>query len=75
MKAKEMFEELGYDLIAETYIVQYYNQEEDNEFCFNKEHKWVEVPKGVYDVIDLKILKAINKQCEELGWLKDSDIK
>lgn len=68
MSARDMFKELGYELIAENYIVQYYNQEEDNEYCFNKEHKWIEVPKGAYDVIDLKTLNAINKQVEELGW-------
>ena len=69
MSAKEMFEELGYELETENnWGLQYYNEEEDNEYFFNKEHKWVEVPKGAYDVIDLKVLKAINKQIEELGW-------
>lgn len=69
MSAKEMFEELGFELISnKNYMIQYYNKEEDNEYLFHTINKWVEVPKGAYDVIDLKTLKAINKQAEELGW-------
>ena len=64
MKAKEMFEELGF--IEEFHIayIKYYNQREDYYIWFDKDSKTVEAR---FD-IDVKTLKAINKQIEELGW-------
>ena len=81
MKAKEMFEKLGYEIdeqnnkeilykmkweISTTYYVSFY-----------LEHKWLECfitsdspfePSKSF-AIDLELLQAINKQIEELGWL------
>ena len=81
--AKEMFEELGYDILT------------DNEEykIFERDYKFIEITKcdseiddSVYiDVyfydcfkdtkkftsIDGKELQAINQMCKELGWLDD----
>ena len=83
MSAKEMFEELGYE-----YNECYFATELD-EILYSKSGRWT--PQIMFSLnhkvakvyrqenksssFDMKLLKAINKQCEELGWLKDSDIK
>lgn len=62
--ACEMFEELGYEENYHIAYVMYYNKEEDYYIWFFKDIKTIEVR---FD-IDMKLLKAINKQVEELGW-------
>lgn len=70
MKAKEMFEELGYEQNTKNNVIYYF--------------KKIHIPKSyiVYSInfiadkkeifisknIDMQELKAINKQIEELGW-------
>ena len=68
MTAKEMFKELGFkiDDIKKTYL-SYYNKEEDSYIYFDYIYKTVEVQ---FD-INMDLLKAINKQVEELGWDND----
>ena len=73
MSAKEMFEELGYELYIES----------DNEICYmEKKNKWyisfylddkvVQCSENDFYTtsigISVKELQAINKQVEELGW-------
>lgn len=75
MKAKEMFEELGYELFIKS----------DNEICYmGKEHKWyisfylddkvVQCCENDFYNTSIGVsseeLQAINKQVEELGWKK-----
>ena len=83
MKAKEMFEKLGYEL----------NEQNDKEILYKMKweissYYWVAfdilnkrfecfatsdspfTPPESYD-INMDLLQAINKQIEELGWLKD----
>lgn len=68
--AKEMFEELGYEYV-ESYdknLIDYYKKYNNLNFeiLFNKEEKtfyFTYVTK-----VDYKLLQAINKQVEELGW-------
>lgn len=101
MKAKEMFEELGFNKCeiiekkgeyGECYPIEikYYNNPDtmdklyfDYEIIFNLSNnnncgkhychsvqvkgRW----NGSCNCIDTPLLQAINKQCEELGWLKD----
>lgn len=63
--AKELFEELGFDLVETTsYMVYYYNEENEIYIWFYNNSKTIEI---VND-FTLDILKAINKQAEELGW-------
>lgn len=74
MSAKEMFKELGYELINENEVVmQYYNKEYDYEICIDKEFKTIEPPCVSYFFITIDLLQAINKQVEELEWLRGED--
>lgn len=79
--AKEMFEELGY-----TYQESYFEEKLDEinysksgrwtpQINFNLNHKCVIVYTIYEDIkkpsaFNVKILQAINKQIEELGWYK-----
>lgn len=76
MTAKEMFEELGYE-----YNECYFEQELDEityskdgeytpQIMFSLNHKVVKVyrQENKSSSFDMKLLKAINKQIEELGW-------
>lgn len=73
MKAREMFEALGYEYCKyydRDKIIQYYNEKEDVQFLF-----WiVEQEFSVSEYGELKNItvdefKAIQKQIEELGWI------
>lgn len=80
--AKVMFEELGYKQEKhqdEPYIV--YTQEnelaqEQIEFRLYSKNVWISgyrknLKRLLPCPIDMKELQAINKQCEELGWLDE----
>lgn len=69
MTAQEMFEQLGYHKNYEMFGEILYEHEdyETNYFVFEGNRKRVAV--GSYHVT-LDELKAINKQCEELGWIE-----
>ena len=79
MKAKEMFEKLGYEDFCGTlnYIKEY---KDGREIFIDFDIKRKKISKGrcgfaIYKMdsrdieITLKELQAINKQVEELGWL------
>lgn len=77
MSAKEMFEELGYKFEITEYddFKPDYNyiDEKDNVIYFDLEDKelvFVPVCKQFIIREPLKLLQAINKQVEELGWNK-----
>ena len=76
MKAKEMFEELGYILDTAEEDSRLYCKDildentfgyKDSEMIYFDDEYW-----GIYltnkEYINTKELKAINKQIEELGW-------
>lgn len=66
--ARELFEKLGYDLVETTpYMVCYYNEENEIYIWFYTNTKTIEI----VNEFTLDILKAINKQVEELGWNKE----
>ena len=68
MSAKELFEELGFDLVETTpYMMHYHNEENDVYIWFYNNSKTIEI----VNEFTLDILKAINKQVEELGWNKE----
>ena len=81
MKAKEMFEELGYEIESDgniSLIYIKYEEDKDKEtgcihkIIFDKAFTRVaHTTNSCFDFIDYKELQAINKQIEELGWLKD----
>ena len=66
MNAKEMFEECGYIKIENANTIEYSRSEEDYIY-FEKEKKLIGI--GFYK-INVNTLEAINKQCEELGWMQ-----
>ena len=80
MKAKEMFEELGFELETQPYYEKciWYKTKDD---YYNREIKFWLDSKIIYNdlvygdftmngscPINAKLLRAINKQVEELGW-------
>ena len=64
MNAKEMFEECDYIKVEDEKTIDFSRSEEDYIY-FEKERKLIGI--GIYK-INVDTLKAINKQCEELGW-------
>lgn len=66
--AKDLFEELGYDLVETTpYMMYYYNEENDFYIWFYNKRKTIEI----VNEFTLDILQAINQQVEELGWVNE----
>ena len=75
MTAKEMFEELGYKRSEDDYFIVYTNDKTvQYTFHFSKEYKCIEIIPTLsgnihyFTRLSRKLLKAINKQVEELGW-------
>ena len=73
--AREMFESLGYEFereytndgVNDTY--RYTNPTKYNDsFIFDLIGKKIVINK-IFGNVDMEELKAINKQCEELGWI------
>lgn len=65
MNAEEMFEKLGYKKVPLNSSECLYYERYDEHFSFDLISKEI----GVCDYyITMEELKAINKQCEELGW-------
>ena len=81
MTAQEMFEELGYipffttDRIIAYQSIPNIENEEDIIFVFF--YLKTKRIKTCYNIqiddvmVDIPLLKTINKQCEELGWLDE----
>jgi hypothetical protein len=88
MKSKEMFEELGYIEVSENYIhlIRYERKipnsrfDEMNIVEFDTRYEQICVARSFENKCDYGafyfedgLLKAINKQVEELGWLGDKE--
>ena len=68
MSAKEMFEELGYNkVVSNDFLIEYTNYEITKKVVFYKILKEV---LSYEATLTIPLLKAINKQVEELGWNK-----
>ena len=61
-----MFEECGYIKIENANTIEF-SRSEDDYIYFVKEKKLIGI--GFYK-INVNTLKAINKQCEALGWMQ-----
>ena len=70
MSADEMFEEFGYTKIVTDLEIKY--RDDIGEIRFWKPAKTVmkQDEDGRYLAIKMKELKAINKKCQELGWIE-----
>ena len=68
--ARELFEELGYNLVETTpYMMYYYNEENEVHIWFYNNSKTIEI----VNEFTLDILQAINQQVNELGWYGKND--
>jgi hypothetical protein len=77
MSAKKMFEKLGYEYKEDDYFITYENDKlVKYVVLFSKEYMCVEITPTcngnihTFVRISEKLLQAINKQIEELGWDK-----
>lgn len=71
MKAKEMFEKLGYEIAYDNkYNIRYHNVKKDNYIWFMLDTKTIDIIVSYisYETINMKELQAINQQVEELHW-------
>ncbi len=71
MRARELFEKLGYEYYEGSYSIEYLKPSEDlfETIKFDKEDKtFYKQTKYEAGDITLEELQAINKQIEELGW-------
>ena len=74
MTAREMFEELGYQTNEENekiiYLIETKGSFYYQEIIFNLVQKVIVIDGNFLEVaIESDLLKAINKQAEELGWI------
>ena len=67
MSAKDMFEELGYNINIEYDYIYYKNQEEN---CYIYFYDYQAIELRCDDSLDVSVYKAINQQCKELGWIE-----
>ena len=75
MTAQEMFEKLGYRRSTDIDMIKYSKKLDDTfywiEVIFDLLEKEIVLDNNGYEayIITCALLKAINKQCEELGWI------
>ena len=75
MTAREMFEQLGYRISTDIDVIKYSKKLGDTfywiEVMFDLLEKEIVLDDNGYEayIITCALLKAINKQCEELGWI------
>lgn len=67
-EADKMFEELGYKKLTGETTEVYTLSRANKNIAFSKLIERIRIY-GKYDFIDMQELKAINKKCEELGWI------
>lgn len=70
-EADKMFEELGYWLECENYNMSIWVNDYHEVIKFNNERKefYKAVGNEEFEYITMQELQAINKKCEELGWI------
>lgn len=73
MTASEIFEELGYRRNVEDNKITYSQKfgYETFEIMFDLSEKEINIDTDIEVKIEEDILQAIDKQCEELGWLEE----
>ena len=75
MNAREMFKKLGYRRSTDIDMIKYSKKLDDTfywiEVIFDLLEKEIVLDDNGYEayIITCALLKAINKQCEELGWI------
>ena len=75
MTAREMFKKIGYRRSTDIDVIKYSKKLDDTfywiEVMFDLLEKEIVLDDNGYEayIITCSLLKAINKQCEELGWI------
>lgn len=73
--ADEMFEELGYKVkrsnLPAMFYCEYYNKRTEDIIQFWNDKTISKYNEDESDYITMQELQAINKKCQELGWLGD----
>ena len=70
MNAQEMFEAIGYRQNIKNRYIKFENIDECEVIEFDLEQKTILVSQFLESKeLNIDELKAMNKQCEELGWL------
>ena len=71
--ADEMFNELGYEKYENETEIIYRQKEIVNDERFFWRITFAKIPKicGANHLISMQELQAINKKCQELGWLDE----
>lgn len=75
MTAREMFKELGYRRSTDIDVIKYSKKLDDTfywiEVMFDLLEKETMLDDNCYEayIITCDLLKAINQQCKELGWI------
>lgn len=73
--AREMFKKIGYRRSTDIDVIKYSKKLDDTfywiEVMFDLLEKEIVLDDNGYEayIITCALLKAINKQCEELGWI------
>lgn len=73
MTAEQMFEELGYKKNDECIMPVYIKKNDPFTWVnFCTTGVGISTQHGLgYEFLDYKLVKAINQQCKELGWLEE----
>jgi len=74
MSAKEMFEELGFECNSNEFTIRYYKEfrdYDDESYTLDIDFRLIEQKLFSDFTIDMRLLKAINQQCKELGWINE----
>lgn len=75
MNAEKMFNELGYRRSTDIDVIKYSKKLDDTVYwikvMFDLLEKEIVLDNNGYEayIITCDLLKAINKQCQELGWM------
>ena len=75
-EADKMFEKLGYkkkklDLIFSRFWEEWENEDLAKTFSFNYQYEILDITDKNEYGITMQELQAINKKCQELGWLDE----
>ena len=74
MSAKEMFEELGFEYKKSDFSITYYKEfrdYDDESYTLDIDFRLIEQKLFSDFAIDMRLLKAINQQYKELGWIDE----
>ena len=69
--ADEMFLELGYIKEDNDYCEAFFINKDNSVFIYFYKNKTILIADGYFEAVelDLQELQAINKKCQELGWI------